>query len=199
MKGKSKTRALGDDPLSWIVKDSIKPKSAQKGQGKNGSAKQASEDNILAERSSNELVEASSEKTQSKAKKVRNAKSTKSAKNNLSRVDAVGSKKPTKTPSDTVKSASNLYKLDPIMTVSQSTGLKERFSALLENNASDIALDGSAVENIDSAALQLLLAFVMELKARNCKVLWPHISPQLLSRSQTLGLSAVFGMDEAAS
>ncbi|MEH6638509.1 MAG: STAS domain-containing protein [Porticoccaceae bacterium] len=196
MKGKSKTRALGDDPLSWIVKDSIKSESKQKGQGKSDSVKQVPEKNVLEERSSSKLKEASSEKIQLETKKVKNAKS---AKRGIFSVGAVESKKLTEKTFGVVVPASNLYKLDPVMTVSQSTELKERFSDLLENNANDIALDGSTVENIDSAALQLLLAFVMELKTRNCKVLWPHISPQLLSRSRTLGLSAVFGMDEVAS
>ena len=193
MKGKAKKQALGDDPLSWIVKDSIKFTSKQKGEAESESAKQASEKNVPAENSSDELIEASSGKPQSNAKKTIKTKTT------LSAAEATGPKKSTQKASSVVTPASNVYKFDAVMTVSQSVGLKEQFGDLLENNASDITLDGSAVENIDSAALQLLLTFLIELKARNCRVFWSHISPQLLGRSRALGLSTVFGIDEADS
>ena len=193
MKGKAKKRALGDDPLSWIAKDSIKFKSKQKGDAESESAKQSSEKNVPAEHSSDELIEGSSGKTQSNAKKTIKTKTV------LSAAEATGPKKSTQKTSNLVTQASNVYKFDAVMTVSQSIGLKEQFGDLLENNVSDITLDGSAVENIDSAALQLLLAFFIELKARNCRVFWSNVSPQLLGRSRALGLSTVFGMDECAS
>ena len=68
---------------------------------------------------------------------------------------------------------------------------------------SEICIDGSAVERIDTAGLQMLVAFAKYHAARGRDIQWTAASPELLRSSRllglvdTLGLAAVSGSGEA--
>lgn len=61
---------------------------------------------------------------------------------------------------------------------------------------SDVRIDGSAVERIDTAGLQLLLAFVRHQSGRGKSVRWTAASPELLRGSQVLGLGDLLGLSD---
>lgn len=61
---------------------------------------------------------------------------------------------------------------------------------------SDVIVDGSAVERIDTAGLQMLLSFAKYQGTRGKPVLWVAASPELLRSSQLLGLAGMLGLPE---
>lgn len=73
----------------------------------------------------------------------------------------------------------------------------DAFYDLLEkyiDKQQDISIDASAVEIIDTAILQLLLAFVLKLQSLNIKVRWTNPSKEIRGRAATLGLLEVLGL-----
>ena len=64
---------------------------------------------------------------------------------------------------------------------------------------SEVLVDGSAVERIDTAGLQMLLAFVRHHAARGKSVQWTAASPELLRGSRMLGLDAMLGLGASES
>lgn len=52
-------------------------------------------------------------------------------------------------------------------------------------------LDGTAVERVDTAALQLLLAFRREATARGCAPAWQGVSTVMREAADVLGLAQV--------
>jgi anti-anti-sigma regulatory factor len=61
---------------------------------------------------------------------------------------------------------------------------------------SEVLLDGSAVENIDTAGLQMLVAFAKHHDVRGRRLQWLVASPELLRTSRLLGLDAVLGLQD---
>jgi phospholipid transport system transporter-binding protein len=51
------------------------------------------------------------------------------------------------------------------------------------------ALDGTAVQRIDMAGVQLLLAFIRERRAAHAAVSWKGVSPALLEAARAFGLT----------
>lgn len=81
-------------------------------------------------------------------------------------------------------------------TLRESLALK---SLLIERCAlhRDIELDGSAVERIDTAGLQLLAAFFLEIGARGQAVRWCGVSDVLRNGARQIGLDGVLGLPPA--
>lgn len=174
MKGKSKVRALGDDPLAWIAQETesrgdAKLK-AKKTPPKKSDAKKIDVEKKLGGKYTLEPVV-------SGTKKIGQLASSETAvKQNLE--------------------SANLYKLEPVVTVAQVGRLKEKLSNLLSSDTAETRIDASVVENIDGAALQLLLSFSKKLSAQQSRVVWLSISPQMLERIRMLGLADEFGVGE---
>jgi len=61
----------------------------------------------------------------------------------------------------------------------------------------DITIDASAVEMLDTAILQLLLAFVNKIKAQNRQVVWIKPSEEMINRAIMLNLNAGLGLGGA--
>ncbi len=61
---------------------------------------------------------------------------------------------------------------------------------------SEILLDGSAVENIDTAGLQMLVAFAKHYSARGRRIQWTAASAELLRGSRLLGLASELGLED---
>jgi len=57
-----------------------------------------------------------------------------------------------------------------------------------------VRIDGAAMERVDTPTLQLLAAFVRELRAGSHSVEWVARSEALDRAAQALGLSAVLGL-----
>jgi len=61
---------------------------------------------------------------------------------------------------------------------------------------SDVVIDGSGVERIDTAGLQMLLSFVKHQAGRGKRVQWTGASPDLVRGSQLLGIAGMLALPE---
>ena len=86
--------------------------------------------------------------------------------------------------------------LDSIITVNDAQTMYTQLNLLLKLKQ-DITIDASAVEMLDTAILQLLLAFVNKIKAQNRVVVWSKPSEEMINRATTLNLQAGLGLDGA--
>ena len=71
-----------------------------------------------------------------------------------------------------------------------------QLNSMLESKQ-DITIDASAVEMLDTAILQLLLAFVNKIRSQNREVVWIKPSEEMINRATTLNLQAGLGLDGA--
>lgn len=98
----------------------------------------------------------------------------------------------------------------PVQTAASPAGLKLEASCTLRDSIdmqfqllavdfgeSDVVVDGSAVERIDTAGLQLLLSFVRHQAGRGKPVRWSATSPELVRGSQLLGIDGMLGLPAA--
>jgi ABC-type transporter Mla MlaB component len=60
-----------------------------------------------------------------------------------------------------------------------------------------IELDGGTVSRVDTASLQLLGAFAVEIGRRGESLRWQSASPLLSSTARSLGLLALLGLEES--
>lgn len=82
--------------------------------------------------------------------------------------------------------------LDSVAVINNAKSLYQSFGQVSENT--DINIDASAVEMIDTAVLQMLFAFVMKIRANNHNVNWIKPSDEFVSRATLLGLSQHMGI-----
>ena len=95
------------------------------------------------------------------------------------------------------ESVTTSLQLEPILGIESVTKFYEELKALLDANQ-PIALDGSAVENIDTASLQLLTVFCLELQARDIPFNWHEPSETLRHSAVITGLVDTLMLPEAA-
>ncbi len=82
--------------------------------------------------------------------------------------------------------------LDSVAVINNAKSLYQDFRQLAGNT--DINIDASAVEMIDTAVLQMLFAFVMKIRANNHTVNWIKPSDEFVSRATLLGLNQHMGI-----
>jgi phospholipid transport system transporter-binding protein len=70
--------------------------------------------------------------------------------------------------------------------------LHRQFSSSLD--ASQIALDGSKVDRVDTAALQLLVVYQRELEKRGHAMQWAGVSAPLYDAASQLGLAQTLAL-----
>ncbi len=80
--------------------------------------------------------------------------------------------------------------LGEVLNVSTLSGLYEQLNAAVKKGKA-ITLKADAVEKVDAAAIQLLVAFAKSCDAQQVAFSWAEPSPALLEGADTLGLSAV--------
>ena len=78
--------------------------------------------------------------------------------------------------------------LDPVLTINDARKLYQNLGELLENNDS-ITIDASSVEMVDTAMLQLLLAFAEKTRSSNKSLHWINPSQVLIGRAEALNVS----------
>lgn len=73
-------------------------------------------------------------------------------------------------------------------------------ASLLEALAADadVQLDASAVEVVDTAALQVMAAFLIELRQQGRRAQWQQIAAPLHAAAKQLGLQQVLGIQTRA-
>ena len=85
--------------------------------------------------------------------------------------------------------------LDPVITLAEVRYLKESLLGYID--ARQIQVDVSKVEHIDTAGLQLLLAFSKALEKQGGKVIWLGWSAAYSNTAELLGLTAALGLEES--
>lgn len=71
-------------------------------------------------------------------------------------------------------------------------GLHQQLRKALES--SEIVLDGTTVERVDTAALQVLVAFQRDAQKHGCRVSWAGVSAPLHDAATQLGLAQVLAL-----
>ncbi len=78
--------------------------------------------------------------------------------------------------------------LEPALDIAHAGELKAILSASPED-CEELVFDAQAVERVDAAGLQLLLAFVRQCEARPMTVSWASVSATLMDGASGLGLA----------
>ena len=86
-----------------------------------------------------------------------------------------------------IKENDNLLVLDAMTIINDAQSLHESLLKLSESNET-VTLDVSKVEAIDTAAFQLLLAFVSKMNRKNVKFIWHEPSEAFLERASLMNL-----------
>lgn len=100
---------------------------------------------------------------------------------NRPRAKTAASKKPS-TPTIT---------LDSVAVINNAKALYEELRKVIDT---DVNIDASAVEMIDTAILQLLYVFVTKVTSNNHKINWINPSDEFISRARLIGLSRNLGI-----
>ena len=82
----------------------------------------------------------------------------------------------------------------PVLDVSGSGELKKQLEKIFRRKT-PFELDGSAIERIDTAALQVLVAFSRESRNRDIELTWANASDPLRNASTLLGLTQELGIN----
>jgi anti-anti-sigma regulatory factor len=83
--------------------------------------------------------------------------------------------------------------LDAIITIAEAAALKDHLLAYV-NQRGEINIDGSRVESVDTAGLQVLLAFVRTIRAQGTVIRWTGISGALLNTAQLMGVAKLINL-----
>ena len=87
--------------------------------------------------------------------------------------------------------------LDSQCTLRESVALKSRLLERLDQ-AGDVEIDGGSVQKIDTAGLQLLVAFARQLRASHRALGWKSVAPELQRSAAQLGLADALGLPATA-
>jgi anti-anti-sigma regulatory factor len=83
--------------------------------------------------------------------------------------------------------------LDAVITIAEAATLKDQLLPHI-NRKGEVSVDGSHVESVDTAALQVLLAFVRTVQGHGAVVRWTGVSEPLLGTAQLLGVASHIGL-----
>jgi len=90
----------------------------------------------------------------------------------------------------------------PVVTLASNTTVKDaaalQVTLLQVVDADGVTIDAKSVERIDTAALQLLCAFVRDRAARNLNVSWNGVPQALAQAAALLGIGALLALPERA-
>jgi len=82
---------------------------------------------------------------------------------------------------------------EPNIDISDAEKLLEDLRATLDS-ASQVEIDASKVERIDTAALQLFLAFILASQQQGLEVVWSGVSEPMLAAANILGIAEAMGL-----
>ena len=83
--------------------------------------------------------------------------------------------------------------LDAVITIAEAAALKDQLLPYI-NRKGEVRVDGSRVASVDTAGMQVLLAFVRTLQNHGAVVHWTGASETLLGIAQLLGVAAHIGL-----
>lgn len=82
--------------------------------------------------------------------------------------------------------------LDAVLTIAEAAALKDRLLPHL-NRKGEICVDASRIAAVDTAGLQVLLAFVRTVQGHGAVVQWSGVSDALLNTALLLGVAGQIG------
>ena len=85
-------------------------------------------------------------------------------------------------------------KFKAAMTLADADKLHQEVLKSLEGNPKKVILDFAENEEIDFSTMQILVAYITQLKSRNIKVSWDNPSIALFERSVELGMDDALGI-----
>lgn len=91
---------------------------------------------------------------------------------------------------------SGVLALNAECTLAEAEALKTGLAALLDEPAT-VTLDAGAVQRVDTAALQLLAAFVRDRRLGGLATHWRACSPAMESAARLLGMDAMLSLSGA--
>lgn len=109
---------------------------------------------------------------------------------------AVEAQPAVETPAAAPPVAGPAYSLASSCTVKDAAALKQSLSSLIDTQA-QVVIDASAVERVDTAIVQLLVAFVRDRLAADREVSWHAPSKALLEASRLLGVQDLLSLPRA--
>ncbi len=103
----------------------------------------------------------------------------------------------TSRPSRAVKQphSPGVFTLSAECTIAESAPLQADLSRLL-NKDTPVTLDAKELQRIDTAGMQVIVAFVRERNASGRQVEWRNTPPTLLSAARLLGLGTLLGLPQ---
>ena len=102
-------------------------------------------------------------------------------------------------PGANAKTAPQPLVLERRLGIESSRAFKTELTALLDGKPDNIAVDATSVELIDTAALQLLVAFSNELRRNAGELEWRGVSDTLRNAAQLLDLESSLALPAEAS
>lgn len=174
-KSDDKTRVLGDDPLAWLsAGTNIEKKSDKKSDKKRAAAKNKA----------GKIAKPGSIGKTAQAKVVADAPAVVVEQPEAAAVEQ---------PKAGAEEKQSRLVLESSLVINKAS---EVYDALKKLSASGdaVEIDASKVETIDSAILQLLLAFVLSLKDRRINLSWHKPSEGMLYKASVLGLTGPLGL-----
>ncbi|MCW8923623.1 MAG: STAS domain-containing protein [Gammaproteobacteria bacterium] len=157
---------MGDDPLAWLNAgaDTAKKPEKKKAATKKKTAKKA--------RPAKEKPVKDKPKKQAKANKPE-------AKSEQAKTESA--------------KASNRLELDSSLVINKASDIYEQLKSV-DTSGQSIEIDASKVEAIDTAILQLIFAFALNLKEKDIKLSWYKPTEGLLNKASILGLTEQLGL-----
>lgn len=83
--------------------------------------------------------------------------------------------------------------LDEILDISHANSIHQRLKTTM-NAGENCVLDGSAVEHVDTAGIQLLFAFIKTSNKQGSQIQWQGVSEKLRSAMDRLGMTREMGV-----
>lgn len=180
VKRKTKSSALGDDPLAWIASDDeAKGKAIKKTKNKKTKRKKAKVK--------------TNQKGKIQKEKIKAGKSVAERDHEGRQADKQAHNSGQDEDIDKQNSDETSLVLGSIITINDAQTMYTQLNSMLESKQ-DITIDASAVEMLDTAILQLLLAFVNKIRSQNREVVWIKPSEEMINRATTLNLQAGLGL-----
>lgn len=106
-------------------------------------------------------------------------------------------KKNNSTTSKSTKNASNKLSLNTVLAINDVKRLYAELSKF-PGTKKNILIDASKVEMVDTAILQVLLAFVKKAQVQDVSVTWVEPSQEFMNRAEMLDLTGLLGLREAS-
>jgi anti-anti-sigma regulatory factor len=96
-------------------------------------------------------------------------------------------------PAEAVVEINSPIILDAVITIAEAAALKDSLLPHI-NRKGEVCIDGSHVQSVDTAALQVLLAFVRTSQGHGAVVRWTGVSEALLGTAELLGVASHIGL-----